>query len=121
MRALEVRLNGTKLCIAGVGEDGVITAIVSCVLRNGKHELTLDTGGISNATQQHLRWHELPIEVGDKIQVTVIESSKVDEPETRKPMQVTETEQLQAEKQLVMQLVKKFGWKIEKKTKARTR
>ena len=113
MRALEVSLNGKRLCVAGVGDDGVASAIVSCVFRQGDDDLFLDTGGINNTAQQLWRWHYRKIKVGDRIQVAVIEADKADKPKDREPEQVSRAEQIRREKQLVRQLAKKFGWKIQ--------
>jgi hypothetical protein len=113
MRALEICLNGKKLCVAGVGDNGVVTANICCVLRGGKDELSLDTGGINSATQEHWRWRGCEVKVGDKIQVTVVEAPKADKPGSRKPVQVNKADQLRLEKRLVRQLARKFGWKIQ--------
>lgn len=113
MRALEVYLNGKKLCVAGVGDSGVVTANVNCILRNGKDEMVLDTGGLNSAAEEHLRWNECKVGVGDLIQIRVIETRKADKPKSRKPMRVSRTEQLRLEKQHVRRLARKFGWKIQ--------
>ena len=113
MRALEVSLNGKRLCVAGVGDNGVVSTNISCVLRNGKDELFLYTGGISNEGQEFWRWHNRNVKVGDVIQVAVIETAKADRPRHRERQQVTRAEQIRGEKKLVRQLAKKFGWKIQ--------
>jgi hypothetical protein len=114
MRALEVYLNGKKLCIAGVGNKGVVTANVNCILRGGaKDEISLDTGGLNSAGEEHLRWHDRKLRVGDKVEVRIIEAAKCDEPMSRKPMKVSPGEQLRFEKRYVRQLAKKLGWTIQ--------
>jgi hypothetical protein len=113
MRALEVCLNGKRLCVAGVGDDGVISTNVSCVFGQGGEGLFLDTSGINNAARELWRWHFRKIKVGDRIQVAVIETAKAGKPKDRKPEQVGRAEQIRREKQLVRQLTKKFGWKIQ--------
>lgn len=112
MRALEVSLNGKRLCVAGVGDHGVVSTNVSCVLREGDEDLFLDTGGISNAAHEIWRWHFRKIKVGDTIQVVVLESAKADQPKEREAEQVGRMAQLRKEKQLVRQLAKKFGWEV---------
>jgi hypothetical protein len=112
MRAFEVSLNGKRLCVAGVGDHGVVSTNVSCVLREGDEDLFLDTGGISNAAHEIWRWHFRKIKVGDTVQVAVIETAKADEPKEREPEQADRAAQLRKEKQLVRQLARKFGWEI---------
>ncbi len=48
MRAFRVYLNGKKLCVAGVGDDGVLSAIVDCVGRSGGTDTSLHIGGLLN-------------------------------------------------------------------------
>src|SRR6516225_5006474 len=55
MRAFNVSLNAKKLFLAGIGDEGVLTAIVSLVSRNGSHDLLLDVGGIISPVDQHVR------------------------------------------------------------------
>lgn len=112
MRAFEVSLNGKRLCVAGVGDHGVVSTNVSCVLREGDEDLFLDTGGISSAAHEIWRWHFRKIKVGDTVQVAVIETAKADEPKEREPEQADKAAQLRKEKELVRQLARKFGWEI---------
>lgn len=98
MRALEVHLNKRKLCVAGVGENGVITAIISCVLRSGRDELLLDTGGLVSTTEENLRWHQRKLRVGDSVQIRIVEASKSDKPRTRTQLNGRRAKQATAEK-----------------------
>ena len=98
MRALEIRLNKRKLCIAGVGSDGVIAAIVSCVLRNGEDELILDTSGLVSTTEENLRWHHRKLKVGDTVQISIVEASNFDKPRTRTLLKGNRDKQARVEK-----------------------
>jgi hypothetical protein len=83
MRAFEVYLNGKKLCLAGVGEDGVLSAIVS--LGRGEGNLCLDVGGLLTGTHDYVTWiGQEPLAVGDKIEVKIVKSDEVDEPAKRR-------------------------------------
>jgi hypothetical protein len=49
MRAFEIHLNGKRLCTAGVGDAGVLTAIVHSDPR--ANELGLSIGGFDTSSQ----------------------------------------------------------------------
>jgi hypothetical protein len=51
MRAFEVSLNGKKLCLAGIGDDGVLTAIVDWVTGRDRADLFLEVGGLVSPTR----------------------------------------------------------------------
>lgn len=56
MRAFEVSLNGKKLCLAGIGDNGVLTTIVNWVPLKGKGDLLLHVGGLMGPTDEHVSW-----------------------------------------------------------------
>jgi hypothetical protein len=64
MIGFEVVLNGTRICTAAAGDDGVLTAIVTSVGK--RHELELKIGGLIE--DAHLNW-PVPrnLAVGDEI------------------------------------------------------
>ena len=84
MLSFEVSLNGQPLCTAGVGDAGVLTAIVSAVLRGagsgaGETELTLSVGGL--AAGEHRWWPGAEVlAVGDEVVIRVVESAAPDAP-----------------------------------------
>lgn len=81
MLAFEISLNGKKLCIAGIGDDGVLTATVNWVAKGNEGDLFLQTGGIAAASDQHLRWiRQKPLQVNDEVQIRIIETAQADEP-----------------------------------------
>ena len=88
----EVFLNGRKLCLAGVGKVGVLTAHVTyagtknSVGRKRKSEEEriadlpwLHVGGLANG--QHVRWvkHPFHLEIGDEIRVKIKDTKKFDQ------------------------------------------
>ena len=94
MIAFEVHLNGRKLCTAGVGDHGVLTTNLAWVCRKGEHtrtrkphsveeEMTLDVGGLITPTEEHVRWQERTVRVGDEVRIKVIEVAAVDRPQRR--------------------------------------
>ena len=81
MQCFEVMINGKKACTAGVGNDGVLTAILALVKqqhrssdesreRGGSKSESLDirVGGLANiepGTSEHLEWLHQDLSVGD--------------------------------------------------------
>ncbi|HLH53636.1 MAG TPA: hypothetical protein VKY92_08470 [Verrucomicrobiae bacterium] len=88
MKAFEVHLNGKRVCIAGVGEFGVLTGIVSWrgmqPYKDGTvpsaDSLQLQVSGLTNPSGKKVGWTERDIRVGDRIEIRVIDASAVDSP-----------------------------------------
>ena len=96
MIAFEIQLNGKRLCVAGIGDLGTVTAIMTWVRRKAPpegttipdwtaEELNLHVGGIDSQTNENLVWLRHELQVGDAITVRVIETDSVDVPENRWP------------------------------------
>ena len=98
MKCFEVTINGEKVCIAGVGDDGVLTSIVSFVKsnsasnesgesqKNNSESLDLRVGGLTNrefGETEHLEWLHQDLAVGDEIVIRIIETSACDEPKNK--------------------------------------
>ena len=98
MKCFEVTINGEKVCTAGVGDDGVLTSIVSLVMRSnasdeiGKSQndnsenLDLRVGGLMNRESgetEHVEWLHQGLAVGDEIVIRIIEATVCDEPENK--------------------------------------
>ena len=57
MKALEVFINGHRVCLAGVGDDGVLNAIVNWVGGPDRdQDFFLQVGGLDSRADEHLRW-----------------------------------------------------------------
>ena len=81
MRAFEISMNGKKLCVAGIGDDGVLSAIMNWVGKGGRGDLFLEVGGMITPSNQHVSWiPQKPLQVGDEIRIRVVEVDLVDEP-----------------------------------------
>ena len=99
MIAFEVKLNGKRVCVAGAEDLGVLTTSVSASGILGKKTVPYrpdETGGdvfysVGGLTRRadpekdvHVRWRSIvPLELGDTIQVTVLETTKVDRAKSR--------------------------------------
>ena len=99
MIAFEVTANGEKVCTAGVGKLGVLSAILSWVGREAPlkspyseelwpaEELKLEVGGLAgNAKDGHenLKWMSGDLRPGDVITIRVLETDTADVPRVRK-------------------------------------
>ena len=86
MRAFQVSVNSEKLCVAGIGDNGVLTSIVTLVTRSGEGDLILSVGGLYSQTEEHVNWiSQRPLSVGDEVQVKVVETNSVDAPNKTRP------------------------------------
>jgi hypothetical protein len=87
MKAFLVRLNGKRLCTAGIGPNGVLTAIINWVgggsRRSGDGHFGFHVGGLDSRTGEHIDYKTPERKVGDKVTVEIIEADQVD-PETRR-------------------------------------
>jgi hypothetical protein len=95
MIAFVVSVNGERAGTIGVGDSGVLSAIVRWAGGAGEPgDLGLDIGGLDTRTNEHIRWpHPPEIKVGDAITIQVIETDTVDPPRDRKtPAQLREEE-----------------------------
>ena len=79
MIGLEVSLNGRRLCTAGAGDVGVVTAIVSSVAK--RKALELEIGGL--AEDVDMKW-AVPqsLAVGDEVNIRIVETDEPDPPAT---------------------------------------
>ena len=93
MVAFEVKVNGKKVCTAGVADFGVLTTILTWVRRKAartgqrarrhgaEEELTLDVSGLNG--DEHLKWIASSLHVGDRVSIRVLDAKAVDVPTRR--------------------------------------
>lgn len=119
MRAFEVSLNSKKLCLAGVGSRGVLSAIVNWVTDESGGDLFLQVGGLVSPSDEHVRWeNQRRLRVGDTIEVKIVDAESVDPPKKRK--RADRTQRLEQQKRYVREMAKQLGWTIQTK-QAKTR
>ena len=111
MRAFEVHLNGKRLCLAGVGEKGVLTAIMTHVIGRGKGDLELSVGGLISPTDEHVIWRNRRLKVGDEVLIKITEAESVDR--LRKRYRSNSEQDERNQKVYVRAIAKKFGWRID--------
>jgi hypothetical protein len=111
MHAFEVHINGKKLCVAGIGDDGVLSAIVSWVAKRGTGDLFLQVGGLISPIDEHVSWTGTKrLRVGDKIRVKIVEASSVNRPTRRR--RIDKVKELRSKKRYVRMMAKQLGWEV---------
>jgi hypothetical protein len=99
MIALEVSLNGKRVCIAGAEDLSVLSAHITAVGKLGKQtvparpddtsgEIHYSVGGLTARSDPekdvHVNWKSVaPLKVGDVIQVKILETEKADRASSR--------------------------------------
>jgi hypothetical protein len=96
MIAFDVFLNRKKLARAGVGSDGVLTAMTTWVRRrvpnsDGKRpqwdrDLSFNLSGYRSTNGdvgEHFKWEDRKLKAGDVLTIKVINAACVDEPTRR--------------------------------------
>jgi hypothetical protein len=122
MIAFEIHLNDQKLCRAGIGDSGVLSAIVTwsaATMATGtrNESLFLNMGGLVTPERKHVSWiNQKPLAVGDRIQVNIVEAESVDEWHRRDP--ADDARLRQAREDQVRRSAKELGWKIEESPKS---
>jgi hypothetical protein len=122
MPVFHVYLNGKKVSTAGVGDLGVLGAHVVWARRKGKRtlakkpdsveeELTLHVGGLISPAEEHVRWLDRDLKIGDEVRITIAENAKIDRPRSRERRD--RAKELRSQKRYVREMAKRFGWKIQ--------
>jgi hypothetical protein len=111
MIAFDVYLNGERLCVAGVGDSGVLTACATWVSHS--LEMNLDVGGVrrdERGSPAHVRWTDTPIRVGDEIRIRVTDAAEISAAPVE---QVAETGMdIEQKKSYARRLAHELGWEI---------
>jgi len=117
MRAFEVTLNRKRFCLAGIGNDGVLSTTITYVPFRRRRETRLYVGGLVLPQNEHVFWKASILHVGDEIRLKVVEKESVDKP--RKRFLRDLAAETRAKKRHVREMAKKFGWKIQKSAKSK--
>jgi hypothetical protein len=112
MRAFEIYLNGKRLCLAGIGDDGVLNTTVDSVVGRGRNrnQQTLRVGGLISPTAEYVIWKRRRLKIGDEVRVKIVETASIDRPKER--IRIDPKADLKRQKQYVRDMSKKFGWKL---------
>ncbi len=113
---LDVFVNGKKWCRAGVGDDGVLSAIVTWARLSGPaalgarkakksaYETRLHVGGLAGET--HRRWRGGMLKTGDRVLIKLAEAETFDPPVGEKPADTKFAEK--QERRYYLKLKRKF-------------
>jgi hypothetical protein len=100
MKCFEVTINGEKVCTAGIGDDGVLTSILSLVAttqtaseltpesgnETPSESLSLRVSGLASSTigvNEAVEWLHRDLEVGDEIVIRITQAPDCDEPTSK--------------------------------------
>ncbi|MGC2477724.1 MAG: hypothetical protein WA485_25525 [Candidatus Sulfotelmatobacter sp.] len=110
MFSFKVSLKGKKLCVAGIGKRGVLSAHVTWAASDRGEDLFLHVGGLAN--EEHIYWiDQKHVQVGDEIRVEICDAESVDDPIRKHRIDAAET--LEEKKRYVRRIAKELGWKIQ--------
>jgi len=112
MRAFQVRLNGKRICLAGIGDDGVLSTTITYTPFGRRRETRLYVGGLVLPQDEHVSWKRMFLRVGDEVRLKVVEANTVDKPPVRYPRD--RAAEAKAEKRHFRELAKKLGWQIQR-------
>jgi len=110
--AFKIYLNGKKHCLAGVGNDGVLTTTITYVRPRKRRETQTYVGGLILPQGDHVMWKQSRLCPGDELRVKIVEAEAVDKPQKRFPRDHFTEEK--RKKRYVLQMAKQFGWKIKR-------
>ena len=116
-----VYLNNKKVVTSGVKGQGVLSAIVSWVKRptqafdrkksGSVEESILHVGGLITASNEHVRWVDRKLKIGDEIRIVIDRKGNINKPRHRK--RINRAQELRAQKSYVKAMAEKFGWTIQ--------
>jgi hypothetical protein len=83
MICFDVRVNGETVAVAGIAGEGLVHVMVESHRRTGEagaapEALSLDIGGL--AQNAHLDWGARMLQVGDRVEIEVVEAAHADRP-----------------------------------------
>lgn len=113
MRAFRIALNGKRICLAGVGENGVLSTTITHVPFRKKRETRLYVGGLVLPQDEHVRWKQVNLHLGDEVRLKVVEAKTVDTPSARSRRDPQA--EAKAEHRQLRALAKKLGYVVRKR------
>jgi hypothetical protein len=115
MRAYEVFLNGKRLCLAGIGKDGYVSAYITYTSEINKTDI--DIVGLVASKKLYVRWTRRHLRTGDEVRLKIVDRRTVDK--FKKIGTVEEPEMvIERQKRMVRRMAKEFGWRIIEQRRA---
>jgi hypothetical protein len=117
MRAFAVSLNGKRLCVAGIGDDGVVIANINHLVGQSRNELRFEVSGLISPTKEYVTWIKRKLKVGDEVLIKIIETRSSDRHTTsinlpKESVREDPKEEIRNQKRYVREMARKFGWKV---------
>jgi hypothetical protein len=117
MRAYEVFLNGKRLCVAGIGSDGYISAYIT--YRSEPDATWIDVVGLENRRKLYVQWTRKNLRTGDELLLKIVDRKSVDKYKVIR--RHDEKRDLESMKRDLREKAKALGLEIRKKRKAKKR
>jgi hypothetical protein len=86
LKAFTVYLNEHRICTAGLGDDGHVSADAS-LFGNGNDAGFVQVGGFDSNNKHHVKWCFQSLKVGDEVRIVVEETEQIDDPIERKSVE----------------------------------
>jgi hypothetical protein len=113
MRAYEVFLNGNRLCVAGIGRDGYISAYIT--YQSDPNATWIEVMGLENRKKLYVRWTKTNLQVGDEVLLKIVDRKSVDKYKVIR--RHDEKRDLESMKRDVREKAKALGLEIREKRK----
>jgi hypothetical protein len=87
MICFEIYINGQKVCLAGVGSDGVLSAMATFIASSKSQNTDFRVSGLSKVdaeTSQQIEWLDRELSIGDVLTIKVVETENYDIPPSQK-------------------------------------
>jgi hypothetical protein len=87
MICFEVYINGQKVCLAGIGNDGVLAVMATFIASSESQRTDFRVGGLIKVdaeTQQQIEWLDRELKVGDDVTIKIVEAETYDAPMNQK-------------------------------------
>jgi hypothetical protein len=110
MRTFEVFLNRKRLCTAGIDADCVLAAIVNYVSVK-RARFHLNVGGLNTVKDEHVRWVDRDLRVGDEVRIRISNGRRADKPVEHIPRD--RSKEVESMKRYVREYAKQLGWEIK--------
>ncbi len=115
MRAYDVFLNGKRLCLAGIGKDGYVSAYITYISEWDKTDI--DVIGMVAPKKVYVRWTRRHLQTGDEIRIRILDRRSVDK--FKKIGRVDSPNKvIESQKRMLRRMAKGFGWELREKRKA---
>jgi hypothetical protein len=83
MTALEIQVNGEKVCVAGKEELNILSAAVTWLKGQGTWDFRVRGITDQQGYEEHSSWLDRQLQPGDSVTIRVVETGASDEPPRR--------------------------------------